>query len=280
MLELKGKLAALGIPHRLEIFNGSHEWPPEVVVTTAMGWMELLAMKEGRREKDPALVAALWSEDLTRARDDETGGRLWRAWRVYRSMAADFAGLRDTGEAERQAAALAATEALRRDLAARERRDRRDVDLLAQAPALFEAAGLEVRPGRVEKLLADLQVPVLQARKKDDDPEERLSAERVLYALYIQSGLYLPRDAMAAKQWDRAILFLQAAAAIDPASPRIPYRLATAYAGKGELDQALAALRQAVEMKGTDRAEIEGDPALAPLRGTDGYRALLAGLPR
>ncbi len=81
---------------------------------------------------------------------------------------------------------------------------------------------------------------------------------------------------MEKKQWDRAILFLEAAAEIDPESPRIPYRLATAYAGKGNRKKALASLKKAVEMKGTDLAEIESDPAFAGLRQDPEYTALIA----
>ncbi len=280
LMELEGKLAALGTPHRVHVFDGSHEWPPEPVVTLAMGWMELLAMREGRREKDSALVETLWTEELARAREHETAGRVWHAWRGYRALAADFAGLRDTGEAERKVAAIEAGDPFRRDQKARERRDRRDVEHLARAPAIFAAAGLAPRPGGVERLLADLDVPALSARRDGDDPEERLAAARVLYALYIQSGLYLPREAMAAGQWDRAILFLETAAAIDPESGRIPYRLATAWAGKGDTAKAVAGLEEAAAMGGTDLAEIESDPALAPVRESEAYRALVAKLRR
>jgi hypothetical protein len=278
LMELEGKLAAAGTPHRVHVFDGSHQWPPEPVVTLAMGWMELQAMREGRREKDTDLVAALWAEELARALAHEAGGRVWHAWRAYRALAADFAGLRPTGEAERKVAAIEAGDLFQRDRKARDRRDRRDVEHLARAPAVFAAAGLDPRPGGVERLLADLDVPALRARRDGDDPEERLAAARVLYALYIQAGLYLPREAMAAGQWDRAILFLETAAALDPESGRIPYRLATAYAGKGEVARALAALEKAVAMGGTDLAEIESDPALAPVRGTEAYRTLIAKL--
>ncbi len=280
LMELEGRLAALGVPHRIEVHDGSHEWPSEALVTLGMGWMELQAMKERRREKDAALVEALWAEDLARAREQESAGRLWRAWRAYRSLAADFHGLHDTGEAERKAVALSAGEPFQRELAARARRDQWDVALLARAPAVYEAAGLEARPGGVQKLLADLEVPALKAREASGDAEERLAAQRVLYALYMQAGIYLPRAAMAVAQWDRAIFFLQAAAEIDPESGRIPYRLATAYAGKGDIEKALAALEKAFEMEGTDLAEIGSDPALEPLRGTEAFRGLLAKLHR
>jgi tetratricopeptide (TPR) repeat protein len=278
MLDTEDRLDALSIPHRIEIFDGSHEWPPDELVGRAVGWMELQAMRRGTREKEPALVEALWGEDLARARTLEAEGRLWRAWRVYRAAAADFEGLRDTAEAKKQAAGLAATEGLQRDLKERRERDRRDREYLERAPRLFSGVGSEIRPDSVSQFLAGLQVPDLKRRAKSKDPEERLSAERLLYAVYIQTGLYLPRTLMEKKQWDRAILFLQVAAEIDPESPRIPYRLATAYAGKGNLKKALESLERAIEMKGTDRKEIESDPALAPLRQDPESRKRIARL--
>jgi tetratricopeptide (TPR) repeat protein len=275
MMDLETRLAALGIPYRIEIFDGSHEWPPEELVGRALGWMELQAIRRGAREKDPAFVESLWSEELAQARSLEVEGKLWRAWRAYGSTAADFEGLRDAGEATKKAAALAATEALQRDLKERRERDRRDREYLERAPRLFSGVGPEIHPDSVNQLLADLKVPDLKRQAWSKDAEERLAAERLLYAVYIQTGLYLPRTFMEKKQWDRAILFLQVAAEIDPESPRIPYRLATAYAGKGNVKKALESLAKAVVMKGTDLAEIQSDPALAPLREDPEYKLLV-----
>lgn len=279
MLDTESRLAAAGIPHRIEIYEGSHQWPPEDLVTRALGWLELQAMKKGTRPKDPALIDALWAEDLVRARVLLVEGKMWRAWRAHRDAESTFSGLRDVSGATGGAAKLAAADALRRDLKEREARDRRDREYLERAPRLFNAVPTELRPDTLSTLLTDLQIPDLQRKAKSQDAEERLSAERLLYAVYIQTGLYLPRSLMEKKQWDRAILFLQAAAEIQPDSPRIPYRLATAWTGKGNRKKALESLKKALEMKGTDRAEIESDPALAALREDPEYRKLLAALP-
>ncbi|HEV2844802.1 MAG TPA: hypothetical protein VG477_08150, partial [Thermoanaerobaculia bacterium] len=279
MLDTEARLAAAGLPHRIEVFDGSHQWPPDPLVTRALGWLELQAMKKGTREKDPALIGALWSEDLARSRSLEAEGKLWRSWREYRAAESTFAGLRDVSEAAKKVSELAAQPALQRDLKEREARDRRDREYLERAPRVFNAVPTELRPETLSTLLSDLKIPDLQRKAKSQDAEERLSAERLLYAVYIQTGLYLPRSFMEKKQWDRAILFLQAAAAIQPDSPRIPYRLATAWAGKGNRKNALESLRKALEMKGTDRAEIESDPALAPVREDPEYRKLLEALP-
>lgn len=276
LLDTDARLASLGIPHRIEVYDGSHQWPSEALVTQALGWIALQEMKRGTREKSPAVIEPLWAEDLARARALEEAGRLWRAWRVYKAMAADFEGLRDTGEVKKKIAALEASEALKRDLREREARDRRDRDYLERIPRFFSAVGPEIRPDSLSQLLSDLQVPDLKKREKSPDPEESLAAQRLLYAVYIQTGLYLPRAAMEKKQWDRAIVFLEAAAQIDPDSPRIPYRLATAWAGKGNRRKAIEALGKALERGGTGLAEIEKDPAFDSLRSEEGYRELFA----
>lgn len=278
LLDTDARLTALGIPHRIEVYDGSHQWPPQELVTQGLGWIALQEMKRGTREKSPALLETLWAEDLARARSLEEAGRLWRAWRIYKAMAADFDGLRGTGEIREKIAALEATETLKRDLREREARDRRDREYLERIPRFFGAAETEVRPDSLSQLLSDLEVPDLKRREKSPDPEERLAAQRLLYAVYIQTGLYLPRTAMERKRWDRAILFLEVAAQVDPDSPRIPYRLATAWAGKGNRRKALESLQKAVEMKGTDLTEIEKDPAFDSLREEEGYRKLVARL--
>lgn len=278
LLDTDARLTALGIPHRIEVYDGSHQWPSEDLVTQALGWIALHEMKRGVREKSPALVDTLWTEDLARARSLEEAGRLWRTWRIYKAMAADFEGLRDTKEIREKIAVLEATETLKRDLREREARDRRDREYLERIPRFFGAAGTEIRPDSLSQLLSDLEVPDLKKRETSQDLEERLAAQRLLYAVYIQTGLYLPRAAMERKQWDRAILFLEVAAQVDPDSPRIPYRLATAWAGRGNRKKAIESLEKAVERKGTDLAEIEKDPAFASLREEEGYKKLIARL--
>ncbi|HSK76436.1 MAG TPA: hypothetical protein VLQ45_08245, partial [Thermoanaerobaculia bacterium] len=53
LLDTDARLAALGIPHRIEVYDGSHQWPPEGFVTQALGWIALQEMKRGTRERSP-----------------------------------------------------------------------------------------------------------------------------------------------------------------------------------------------------------------------------------
>ena len=68
MNDLDRALAGLAVPHRIEPFAGLHDWPPADLATQAVAWMELQAMKSGKREKSPALIEAEWAADRERAR--------------------------------------------------------------------------------------------------------------------------------------------------------------------------------------------------------------------
>jgi tetratricopeptide (TPR) repeat protein len=277
LLDLQGKLVAAGLPHRLEVFAGSHQWPPEELFTRAVGWMELQAMRRGQRAKDPALVEELWSADLDRARALESAGQRVAAQSLYASLVRDFVGLRDTAEAAKEAARLEASEAFQREREARTARDQRDREYLEKVPRIFKEAPEQPTPDHVSQLIAELKIPELKRKAKSDpDPEERLSAERVLYAVYIQTGLYLPREYSRLGQYDRAILFLQVAAEIDPDVPHIPYRLATAYAHKGNRRRSLEYLETSMRKGWTDLGTLESERAFDPFRKSEQYRRIVA----
>ncbi|HEX7186382.1 MAG TPA: hypothetical protein VF756_31460 [Thermoanaerobaculia bacterium] len=284
LLDLDQTLSSLGLPHRLEVFEGSHEWPPEELFTQGIAWMELQAMKRGLREKSAAVVDPLWSQDLARARSLDGEGRLYEAFRAYSSLAADFKGLRkpeEMAEVERKLAEMKASKALQQEIKEREARDRRDREYLEKVPRIFDAAPAEIRPDSVSQILSDLKIPELKKRAQSDpDPDERLSAERLLYAVYIQTGLYLPREYSRRQQYDRAIFLLQVAAEIDPDVPHIPFRLATAYANKGNRKKALDYLALSVDKGWTDLVALEGERAFDPLRQSEEYKTIVAQLLR
>jgi hypothetical protein len=282
--DLDGKLAQLGLPHRLELFAGSNEWPPEELLTLAIGWMELQAMKRGERDKSAAVIDPLWNADLARARADEAAARPLEAEEAYAGLLTDYAGLRDAkdlAEAERHRSALAASEPFQRELRARQERDRRDREYLEKVPEILHGARTDLRPDAVTELLTALRVPELKRQAASAaDPQERLSAERLLYAVTIQAGLYMPQELSELKQYDRALFYLQIAEEIEPGVPHIPFRMATTWAKKGNRRRALAELAVAVDEGWTDLVALESERAFDPLRQNDVYKKIVAELLR
>jgi predicted esterase len=312
MTDLDSRLTALGLPHRIELFDGTHQWPPEVLATRALAWMELQAIKSGHRAADPALVAALWRRDLDEARGLAAAGKPYAASHAYSQLAADFAGLPGTApprttaqagaaspaaaaapptaaaaspgaaelaEAAAQLAALARSDKFQRDIRERKERERRDQDYLARARFVLAAGASGEDPAGVTKALGELRIAELKRQAREAaDPEERLSAERLLSTVLVQTSFYLPRLFSERKEYDRAIFSLSIAAEIEPGDAFTLYQLAAAHAQKGNRKQALTLLEQAVERGWTDGAQLAGDPAFAPLRGDDRFRQLVAAL--
>jgi predicted esterase len=153
VMDVDEQMTALGLPHRVELHPGAHEWMPEELATMALGWMELQAMKKGLREKDPALVEAMWSADLARARALESSD-LVEAHRLYAGMAADYAGLvapETVAAAGKKAAEIAAMEAYKKESKVRQERNRRDKEYVAKAPRALSTTDLS-------QALADLRI--------------------------------------------------------------------------------------------------------------------------
>lgn len=279
MLDLDARLTALSLPHHIEVFEGVHDWPPSDLAARAIAWMDLQALRTGARAKDPALIEALWAADLERARAFESKGDLFQAHRTWSAMAADFQGLRDTGEATKKAAELNASPALRKDLAAREERSRKDKQYLKEAQGLLASAVTPAgEPMTVGQTVAALKIPELKKRLLSPDPQERLSAKRLLNTLWGQTASYLPSSFAERKQWDRAAFVLSIAAEIRPEVPAIWFSRAVVNARKGDRRKALADLRSAVDKGWTDLARIEEHEAFAPLRKEEEYRKIVEGL--
>jgi tetratricopeptide (TPR) repeat protein len=279
MMDLEPQLTASGIPHRVEIFDGVHAWPPEELASRALGWMELQGMKSGVRGKDAKIVEDLWGQVTGKARAAEAAGDLFQAHRYWSGAAADFAGLRDVAEAAAKTAELAANPALQRDLAARRERLRRDKEYLEKAPGVLAAVNPSGEPMTVAQVVAALKIH--EWRKKAEsspDPDERLSARRVLNTVGVQTSYYLPEMFTERKQHDRAVFVLSIAAEIDPDSPAVFFSRAAAHARNGDRKKALADLRKAVEKGWNNAAAIEREEAFAGLRGEAGYKEILKGL--
>lgn len=284
MLDVEKKLAALSLPSRIEIFTGEHDWPPSDLAARGLGWFELRAMQRGLREKDAALVDALWTQDLEQAGQAEAAGRMLDAFRTWSAMRTSFAGLRDTAEAERKASGLGASAAVQREIAAREERMQRDKAYLAEAPRIFSRAmggGPDAPPPTAARIAAELKIADWKKRAASADLEESLSAQRILNTLAGQTGFYLPTLYIERQEWDAAILMLSVAAEIRPDNPGIWVSIAKTHARKGKAGRkrALEALEKAVALGWTDRALLDGEPLFDELRQDKKFQEIVGKIP-
>ncbi len=82
----------LSSPHFLAVFEGGHTLPPDDLALDALEWMELQAMRSGRRRRDEALVRRVLEK--RRSRIAATSGVADTVY-LLRALVSDFSGLAD-----------------------------------------------------------------------------------------------------------------------------------------------------------------------------------------
>lgn len=272
VLDLADKMTELGLPHRIEVWPGPHDWMPEELATRAIRWLEIQAMRKKLRERDSAIVENYYAEEVTRAKALEKAGDLVEAHRLYFGLYYDSHGLYSDGtliDASFQASRLADSEPYKKQLKARQERNDRDKKYLAAAPKAMNTADLA-------QALKDLRIEELKKQMDSADPEESLSAKRLLNTLMGQTAFYLPRMFTEQGNHDRAVFVLSIAAEIVPDNADILYEIAAAHARRGSKKKALESLRKAVGKGWADLPRLEGEAAFAGLRQDKGYREIVA----
>jgi predicted esterase len=264
--QLDADLAKAGASYRIEYFDGGHDWAAPDLARRAVEWFELSAMKSGARPKDGQLAAKLFAASLARADALSASGRLAQAWAAYAHAAEDGRGLVDVAPAETKAASLGASAEVRRAVRDAADRDERDRAALRRLSQKIQAAARDPEIPAAAAISAELGIPALKHRAASGAPEERLSAERLLANLRVETSFYLPEDLLARGDAAHARLLLSVAAEIDPDDPRIDYNLAGADARTGQTRRARRELERAVE-KGFHRFDLlDQDPDFASLR--------------
>jgi predicted esterase len=172
-LEMHQVDRALTTPHRLAIFEGGHTWLPNDVAIEAIEWMEIAAMKSGRRARDETLIDKIFAKRKAQAAA-ETSGK--GACLALEALAADFDSLRDVAEFSARAAALRrqkdVKDALKKDRAELDREEQLVQELAGLEGGLTDRDARAVSLGQLRSRLAKL---ARQAAAPVDSPERRMA---------------------------------------------------------------------------------------------------------
>jgi predicted esterase len=277
MRRLDVTLAKLGATHRLAVFDGPHRWPPEELCLRAVEWMELQAMRRGLRARDEALVL----EWLGRASSDaaalEGAGKPGEALARYREIALDFDGLANLSDVrsgrDRLEKSRDAGKAIQRQEKLEEEEDRTEDDVFQKLLAALRSD----EPAPSQRLVQDLRIPALRhAADSAPTDAEKLSARRVLAALFVQTSFYLPREYLGKRDIRRARLCNAVALEVRPSQAGIVlYNFACLQAQAGDRPGAMTSLESAVEKGFNDASLLETDPDLASLRADAAFGKIL-----
>ena len=274
MRVLDETLSALSAPHRIERYSGEHDWPPKDLCLDSVEWMEIQAMKAGVARDPGGEVDAILSKRRDRARALEASDPAG-ALADYRSIAADFTGLRDVSPFRDAAGRLEAMPETRRAVAQEKKRvAEEDRARAAQIPVWAEIKSGDAVP--LGRLVQELRIPELRAKAgRTPATEDSLSAQRILNEIATQASFYLARGYREEKKLDRELLCLSIAVEARPESPAVWYRRAAALAAAGQRAKALEDLSRSVEKGFAIPESLETDEDLASLRSSERFSALL-----
>ena len=292
-------LSARGISARFASFDGKHGWPPEALASRALEWLELVAMRNGRRPRDDAFVEAFYQSGIARLRDLVAGGRHDEAADEGAALARELRGLkpgdaldaleaeagrlRDSPEARKarkieKARGGRSRNEITRLLALRRRLDR------AAGPGgeLTAGQGLGDLVGRSEDRLAagaelESSLGRLARMAGSGDAENRIVARRALDGFAIDT-FATGTERRSSGQLETADVFFDFCSKINPQNAAPVYERARTLAARGDIKGALVQLRRAVGLGFADRFRLGQEPEWAKLRDLPDFQAVLAEL--
>ena len=305
MKQLDRSLDSAGVPHRVEVFEGGHDWAPPASCVRAVEWMQLQAMKSGGRPRDDAFIDRLFNRAQKDANANESAGRSYEAYIRYAEIAVDFKGLRDINVIEKKAAALKDLKSVKqklnkdRDQASaemklvselfglRERLRTRgaSTDLnatgsqplpVSPSPALGPPGDTEVR----QSSFTDLKGKLAELKRKSEAREntpERAFARRVLNQFTIAS-FQQSMTLIQTRKYELAASNLALDVDLMPDNWRLLYNLACAYSLKGDKRRAIETLSKAAQKGFSDAAELERNNQLDAIREEAGFRKIVEAL--
>jgi len=287
-------LTKAGIIHRIEVFDGRHEWPPSGVATDAVEWMELHAMKAGKRPRDDAFINTIWQQSVKQAETLEASKKYYEAYEIYLGLAESFKGLREVGEVEKKANQLRDSHEVKDAMREEQQQIRKQSEYESQLTSFI--AGRQERNGddasnhrdnrasgttndeetldresRAQALLSKLRT---QSRAGEDSSNRRV-ARRVLDGIFIslfeQGSSFLQTE----KHYREAIATFKLATEINPDRPGPFFYLAWAYAANGDKKKSLQALSTAIDKGFSDLAAIGNNNAFDPIRNDPQYQQIV-----
>lgn len=216
VLAMADRFGTLQVPFRFAMFDGPHSWPPPEICGQAIEWLELRAMRGGRRGADSAWVRVRLQSDLARATELERLGQSEQALRLYEAVTRDYPPSPETTAAAQRARVLRNTPAVKHyrteagKLAERDRMQAGDLQRTLQWARSLPA------PPRAETLVQKLKIAKLKDTAERGDSLQAASAERLLARIFAWLAFYEPRTYIAQHSPNRALVMLEAATRIGP----------------------------------------------------------------
>ncbi len=193
---LDAKLKVFAIRDHLEIFDGTHSWPPDSVCADALTWMQLQAIRDGRLAVDRPWVDSLFAAQGRRA-DDLVSVDRYAAFLLYQQLEYDFAGIHDIAGVKLASERFAGSESVKRTVGRLAAFSAAEQSFHEREDSFFSDFAKNPAQG-TEKLRSVLDLDALRDRAAQTrDTLDAAAASRLLSSVFVRASFYEPRRYLA-----------------------------------------------------------------------------------
>lgn len=269
------KINAVGIPNRLDIFDGTHQWLPKELTFDALRWMNLQAMKSGRMERDEKFIAESFEKQTNRAQTVLASGDVLQAARIYENIVRDFTDFADVKTAAEKLAEIRREKSYKKSLD--DERNSFDEQIRTTRSIISLGADLLDAPTKnaaLKKASNEIEGWRRKSKAEQDSSERRL-ARRVLNQIFAETyeaALYVNERQ---RDYKTMIANLELTNLVSPKGLNAAFELARAFALDGQRKNAVDALDRAVQNGFADCARINGKDEWKDLRGDERFQKIV-----
>ena len=264
-----------GLPYRVRVFSGPHQWAPAAVMEDALEWVILKGMQARSQPADAAFIDRFFLKMQAEAEDAGKRGDAITELSAYRSLVSDFGGLKDVAEYERKLAALKRSADLKTALKKEQEQIAEQDSLEAEIrPKLqvFATGSLEDPFALHRQLLQDLRQLKDEATRAKSEVKH-LVAMRAFRGMWAE-GIETGQQEFLARHFDTAEEYFQLMSSVSE-DPWPLLLLAETRTAQGNKKQAIKDLREAIR-RGLKSAEtIEKDSNLRALSSDPEFQKIL-----
>lgn len=269
-----------GLPYRVSIFPGTHQWAPAAVFEDAVQWLTLRAMQAGDPPPDTAFIDRMLRQRQDEADDAEKKHDAISQFCAYRSIASDFVGLRDVAEFEKKMGAMKNSSALK--AAWKDEGEQIDEQSLLEgevSPKLHRymngSADDSITLGN--QIVQAMHQLDYQAEHSKSETQ-RLVSKRAADGVWV-AGIEAGQGELESRHFAKADACFELISRFRN-EPWPLLLLAETHALAGNKKQAVRDLQQAVRRGLTDAEAIESDSRLESLKPEADFQKLVRGLQR
>ena len=267
-----------GSPYRVRVYAGRHQWAPAAVMEEALRYMNLKAMQAGKLAPDAAFIDHLFDKSKAEAADAETRKDPIAQLNAYRSLVADFSGLRDGKEPAEKLTALQQSPGLK--AAIRDEREQMSEQLKIEQEISQKITSIADNSAPDT---ATLHIEVRQQMgalgdqaKYSKNETKRLIAGRAFSGIFV-GAMEDGQQQLGARHFEKAEAYFDMMRQVSD-DPWPVLLLADTHAAAGNRRLAIKDLQEAVRRGLKDRAVVESDPQLQSLKSEPEFQKLLAGM--